>query len=102
MVCIGEPKAQVQDRATPLMGVRSAFVCAPQMVNFPLFPLPISGHLLGGKGRLAARNARLPTYPDSCGRSIIWRTREAVFWLVSRSVADSFPRILTRSGIPTR
>jgi cobalt/nickel transport system permease protein len=30
------------------MGTMSAFVFAAQMVNFPLFPLPISGHLLGG------------------------------------------------------
>ena len=48
MVCIGKLKAQLQDRTTPLMGVMSAFVFAAQMVNFPLFPLPISGHLLGG------------------------------------------------------
>jgi cobalt/nickel transport system permease protein len=31
-----------------LMGTMSAFVFAAQMVNFPLYPLPISGHLLGG------------------------------------------------------
>ncbi len=30
------------------MGTMAAFVFAAQMVNFPLFPLPISGHLLGG------------------------------------------------------
>jgi cobalt/nickel transport system permease protein len=48
LVCIGKLKGQFHDRATPLMGVMSAFVFAAQMVNFPLFPLPISGHLLGG------------------------------------------------------
>ena len=36
------------ERTPVLMGVMSAFVFAAQMVNFPLFPLPISGHLLGG------------------------------------------------------
>ena len=30
------------------MGTMAAFVFAAQMVNFPLGPLPISGHLLGG------------------------------------------------------
>src|SRR6516225_8549186 len=38
----------LRDRTTVLMGSMSAFVFAAQMVNFPLFPLPISGHLLGG------------------------------------------------------
>jgi cobalt/nickel transport system permease protein len=47
-VCLGKLKAELQDRMTPLMGVMSAFVFATQLVNFPLFPLPISGHLLGG------------------------------------------------------
>src|SRR3954467_12399268 len=36
------------ERTTVLMGTMSAFVFAAQMVNFPMFPLPISGHLLGG------------------------------------------------------
>jgi cobalt/nickel transport system permease protein len=36
------------DRTTVLMGTMSAFVFAAQMVNFPVGPLPISGHLLGG------------------------------------------------------
>ena len=36
------------DRATVFMGSMAAFVFAAQMVNFPLYPLPISGHLLGG------------------------------------------------------
>lgn len=39
---------QHRDRAAVLMGTMSAFVFAAQMVNFPLFPLPVSGHLLGG------------------------------------------------------
>ena len=38
----------LRERATVLMGSMAAFVFAAQMVNFPLFPLPISGHLLGG------------------------------------------------------
>lgn len=37
-----------RERTTALMGSMAAFVFAAQMVNFPLFPLPISGHLLGG------------------------------------------------------
>ena len=41
-------EGQLRDRATVLMGTMSAFVFAAQMVNFPLYPLPISGHLLGG------------------------------------------------------
>jgi cobalt/nickel transport system permease protein len=36
------------DRTTVLMGTMSAFVFAAQMVNFPVGPLPVSGHLLGG------------------------------------------------------
>lgn len=36
------------DRVVPLMGVMSAGIFAGQMVNFPLVPLPVSGHLLGG------------------------------------------------------
>jgi cobalt/nickel transport system permease protein len=36
------------ERTTVLMGIMSAFVFAAQMVNFPVGPLPISGHLLGG------------------------------------------------------
>ena len=36
------------ERTTVLMGTMSAFVFAAQMVNFPIGPLPISGHLLGG------------------------------------------------------
>lgn len=38
----------LRDRTTVLMGTMAAFVFAAQMVNFPLGPLPISGHLLGG------------------------------------------------------
>src|SRR4051794_13784618 len=36
------------ERTTVLMGTMSAFVFAAQMVTFPLGPLPISGHLMGG------------------------------------------------------
>jgi cobalt/nickel transport system permease protein len=39
---------QLGERTTVLMGIMSAFVFAAQMVNFPVGPLPISGHLLGG------------------------------------------------------
>src|SRR5271155_669801 len=41
-------KHHLAERTPVLMGVMSAFVFAAQMVNFPLYPLPISGHLLGG------------------------------------------------------
>jgi cobalt/nickel transport system permease protein len=41
-------ESQLRERTTVLMGVMSAFVFAAQMVNFPVGPLPISGHLLGG------------------------------------------------------
>ena len=37
-----------RDRTVVLMGSMAAFVFAAQMVNFPLYPLPISGHLMGG------------------------------------------------------
>jgi cobalt/nickel transport system permease protein len=36
------------DRAVPLTGMMAALLFAGQMVNFPLFGLPVSGHLLGG------------------------------------------------------
>jgi cobalt/nickel transport system permease protein len=36
------------ERTTVLMGTMAAFVFAAQMVNFPLGPLAVSGHLLGG------------------------------------------------------
>jgi len=39
---------QLRDRTTVLMGSMAAFVFAAQMVNFPLYPFPVSGHLLGG------------------------------------------------------
>lgn len=39
---------QLRERTPVLMGMMSAFVFAAQMINFPLGPLPISGHLLGG------------------------------------------------------
>ncbi len=48
MVCVRRVQHQLRDRTTVLMGTMAAFVFAAQMVNFPLFPLPISGHLLGG------------------------------------------------------
>ena len=41
-------RGQLRDRTTVLMGSMAAFVFAAQMVNFPLYPLPASGHLLGG------------------------------------------------------
>lgn len=41
-------EGSLRDRTTVLMGTMAAFVFAAQMVNFPLGPLPISGHLLGG------------------------------------------------------
>jgi cobalt/nickel transport system permease protein len=47
-VCLWKLRSQVGERTPVLMGTMSAFVFAAQMVNFPLFPLPISGHLLGG------------------------------------------------------
>ncbi len=47
-LCLRKLRHQLRDRATVLMGTMAAFVFAAQMVNFPLFPLPISGHLLGG------------------------------------------------------
>jgi cobalt/nickel transport system permease protein len=40
--------ARLRDRTMVLMGVMSAFVFAAQMVNFPLFVVPASGHLIGG------------------------------------------------------
>jgi len=39
------------EQTTVLMGTMSAFVFAAQMVNFPVGPLPISGHLLGACSR---------------------------------------------------
>jgi cobalt/nickel transport system permease protein len=49
-MCVGLRKLErgLGDRTTVLMGTMSAFVFAAQMVNFPVGPLPISGHLLGG------------------------------------------------------
>jgi cobalt/nickel transport system permease protein len=47
-VCSWKLRDQLRERTTVLMGTMSAFVFAAQKVNFPLFPLPISGHLLGG------------------------------------------------------
>jgi cobalt/nickel transport system permease protein len=35
-------------RTVPLTGMMAAVVFAGQMVNFPLFGLPVSGHLIGG------------------------------------------------------
>jgi cobalt/nickel transport system permease protein len=39
---------ELADRAVPLTGMTAAVLFAGQMVNFPLFGLPVSGHLLGG------------------------------------------------------
>jgi cobalt/nickel transport system permease protein len=47
-VCLWRLRKELGERTPVLMGTMSAFVFAAQMVNFPLFPLPISGHLLGG------------------------------------------------------
>jgi cobalt/nickel transport system permease protein len=41
-------RLDLEDRAVPLTGMLAALVFAGQMVNFPLFGLPVSGHLLGG------------------------------------------------------
>lgn len=41
-------RVDLEDRAVPLTGMLAAVVFAGQMVNFPLFGLPVSGHLLGG------------------------------------------------------
>ncbi|WP_406697517.1 energy-coupling factor ABC transporter permease [Singulisphaera sp. Ch08] len=41
-------ESRLGERTTVLMGTMAAFVFAAQMVNFPIGPLPISGHLLGG------------------------------------------------------
>lgn len=41
-------RGHLGDRTTVLMGSMAAFVFAAQMVNFPLYPSPVSGHLLGG------------------------------------------------------
>lgn len=47
-LALGRLKRQVEDRLVPLLGVTAAGIFAGQMVNFPLFGLPVSGHLLGG------------------------------------------------------
>src|SRR3954452_7107964 len=47
-VCVARLQRHLGERTPVLMGVMAAFVFAAQMVNFPLYPLPISGHLLGG------------------------------------------------------
>src|SRR4051812_47178450 len=46
--CLRKIDHLLGERTTVLMGTMAAFVFAAQMVNFPLYPLPISGHLLGG------------------------------------------------------
>ncbi len=48
MACLSRLRGQLGERTPVLMGTMSAFVFAAQMVNFPLFPPPISGHLLSG------------------------------------------------------
>ena len=47
-VCLWKLRHHLGERTPVLMGVMSAFIFAAQMVNFPLFVVPISGHLLGG------------------------------------------------------
>lgn len=39
---------QRDDSLIPLTGVTAAMIFAAQMVNFPLFFVPVSGHLMGG------------------------------------------------------
>jgi cobalt/nickel transport system permease protein len=41
-------RAQPAEQTTPLTGMLAACIFAGQMVNFPLFGLPVSGHLMGG------------------------------------------------------
>src|SRR5205085_965475 len=41
-------QSAVGQRLAPLMGVMAAGIFAGQMVNFPLFGLPTSCHLMGG------------------------------------------------------
>ncbi|HMB08338.1 MAG TPA: energy-coupling factor ABC transporter permease [Isosphaeraceae bacterium] len=48
LVGLRKLERRLGERTTVLMGTMSAFVFAAQMVNFPVGPLPISGHLLGG------------------------------------------------------
>ena len=40
-------KNQLSTRTVPLTGMVAAMIFAGQMLNFPLFGLPVSGHLLG-------------------------------------------------------
>lgn len=46
--CVRRLRTRMGERTTVLTGTTAAFIFAAQMVNFPLFPLPISGHLMGG------------------------------------------------------
>lgn len=41
-------RGRLGERTTVLMGSMAAFVFAAQMINFPVFVVPASGHLLGG------------------------------------------------------
>jgi cobalt/nickel transport system permease protein len=41
-------RGQLRDRTTVLMGIASACIFSAQMVKFPLFVVPVAGHLLGG------------------------------------------------------
>ena len=43
-----ELSGRASARTVPLTGMLAAMIFAGQMVNFPLFGLPVSGHLLGG------------------------------------------------------
>lgn len=46
--CLARVEKRLGEKTTVLMGTMAAFVFAAQMVNFPLGPLAVSGHLLGG------------------------------------------------------
>jgi len=41
-------KDSLADRTIPMTGMMAALIFAGQMVNFPLFAAPVSGHLIGG------------------------------------------------------
>ncbi len=45
---LGYAAKRVEPGSATLLGSTAAFVFAAQMVNFPIGPLPVSGHLLGG------------------------------------------------------
>jgi cobalt/nickel transport system permease protein len=47
-IAVRQIERRLGERTTVLMGTMAAFIFAGQMVNFPVWPLPVSGHLLGG------------------------------------------------------